>query len=293
MAQDPRALLQKADKTVQSASGGFKFFGGREDKYQEAADLYISAANAFRMQNSNREAGQTFEKAAQIQITHLKEPDDAANTYVDAFKVYRNESPEDAVRCLEFSINQYCTKGNFRRAASHKENLGDLFENQLNDLKRACEAYEVAAGWYDGDGAGALANKLWLKVADIAALDGEYQKAIDSYERVANQSINNNLMRYSVKEYFLKAGICHLAADDMIATNRALEKYRDMDPSFAGQREHQLLVDLMQAIEEGDQDKYADKLYAYDQMSKLDKWKTALFLRIKGNIEKAGENEFA
>lgn len=69
--------------------------------------------------------------------------------------MYRNESPEDAVRCLEFSINQYCTKGNFRRAASHKENLGDLFENQLGDLKRACEAYEMAAGWYDGDGAGA------------------------------------------------------------------------------------------------------------------------------------------
>lgn len=104
---------------------------------------------------TDHEAGQTFEKAAAIQITHLKEPDDAANTFVDAFKVYRNEAPEDAVRCLEFSINQYCTKGNFRRAAGYKENMGDLFENQLNDLKRAVEAYEQAAGWYDGDGAGA------------------------------------------------------------------------------------------------------------------------------------------
>lgn len=35
---------------LQSASGGFKFFGGREDKYLEAADLYKSAANAFKMQ---------------------------------------------------------------------------------------------------------------------------------------------------------------------------------------------------------------------------------------------------
>lgn len=37
---------------VQSASGGFKLFGGREDKYQEASDLYIQAANAFRMQRA-------------------------------------------------------------------------------------------------------------------------------------------------------------------------------------------------------------------------------------------------
>lgn len=138
-----------------------------------------------------------------------------------------------------------------------------------------------------------LANKLWLKVADIAALDGEYQKAIENYEKVATQSINSNLMRYSVKDYFLKAGICYLASEDMIATNRALEKYRDMDPTFAGQREHQLLVDLVSAIEDGDQEKYADKLYAFDQMSKLDKWKTALFLRIKGNIEKGADDEFA
>lgn len=120
---------------------------------------YVSRADLFSLPfDTDREAGQTFEKAAQIQINHLKEPDDAANTYVDAFKVYRAEAPEDAVRCLEFSINQYCTKGNFRRAASHKENLGDLFENQMGDLKRACDAYETAAGWYEGDGAGAYVH---------------------------------------------------------------------------------------------------------------------------------------
>lgn len=108
----------------------------------------------------DREAGQAFEKAAQVQLNNLKDPDDAANTYVDAFKVYRQDNPEDAARCLDFSINQYCTKGNFRRAASHKENLGDLFENQLGDMKRALEAYEAAAGWYEGDGAAAYAEPL-------------------------------------------------------------------------------------------------------------------------------------
>lgn len=98
-------------------------------------------------------------------------------------------------------------------------------------------------------------------------------------------------MRYSVKEYLLKAGICHLATNDLIATNRALERYRDMDPSFGTQREHQLLVDVIQTIENGDSEGFADKLYAYDQMSKLDKWKTALLLRVKGNIVEGGEGE--
>lgn len=47
---DPRALLQKADKAAAGASGGFSFFGGRTEKWENAADLYSQAANAFRVQ---------------------------------------------------------------------------------------------------------------------------------------------------------------------------------------------------------------------------------------------------
>lgn len=57
-----------------------------------------------------------------------------------------------------------------------------------------------------------LANKLFLKVADLAALESDYQRAITNYEKVAQSSVDNNLMKWSVKEYFLKAGICHLAS---------------------------------------------------------------------------------
>ena len=72
-----------------------------------------------------------------------------------------------------------------------------------------------------------LANKLWLKVADVAAIEGDYYKAIEKYERVAEQSINNNLMKYSVKDYLLKAGICHLASGDLVAAQRAREDEAD------------------------------------------------------------------
>jgi alpha-soluble NSF attachment protein len=72
--------------------------------------------------------------------------------------------------------------------------------------------------------------------------------------------------------------------------NRALETYRDTDPTFASTREHQLLADLTQAVEQGDQEAFTDKLFQYDQLSKLDKWKTTLLLRVKNNIEETGED---
>jgi alpha-soluble NSF attachment protein len=97
-------------------------------------------------------------------------------------------------------------------------------------------------------------------------------------------------MKWSVKDYFLKSGICLLAVGDMVAVNRAFDKYRDLDNTFASTREHQLLVDLADAVEQGDQEAFADKLFQYDQMSKLDKWKTTLLLRVKNAIEEKGED---
>ena len=44
-------------------------------------------------------------------------------------------------------------KGNFRRAATHKQNLAELYEVELGDLKRALAAYEMAAGWFENDNA--------------------------------------------------------------------------------------------------------------------------------------------
>lgn len=290
MAQDPRALLQKAEKAASGAGGGFSFFGGRAEKWENAADLYTQAANAFRMNKSNKEAGQAFEKAAQIQTKNLNEPDDAANTLVEAFKVYRKSDPNDAARCLDVAINHYTSKGNFRRAATHKQNLAEVYEKEIGDIPKAIESYELAASWFESDNAEALANKLYLQVADLAALESDYYKAISHYEKVASASVANNLMKWSVKDYFLKSGLCNLATGDQVSTNRALEKYRDMDPTFASTREHQLLVDLYEAVEQGDQEVFADKLFQYDQMSKLDKWKTTILLRIKSAIEEKGED---
>ena len=78
----------------------------------------------------------------------------------------------------------------------------------------------------------------------------------------------------------------------MVATTRALSSYRDLDPTFASTREHQLLVDLTEAVEAGDQEVFADKLFQFDSLSKLDKWKTTILLRVKEGIE-SREEDFA
>ncbi|MBE7182504.1 MAG: hypothetical protein INR71_15080, partial [Terriglobus roseus] len=137
-----------------------------------------------------------------------------------------------------------------------------------------------------------IANKNYQKAADLAALDGDYYKAIGHYEHVAKDSLNNNTMKWSVKDYLFKAGICHLATNDMVGFGRALQSYAQLDPNFATQREHKLLADVGEAIEKADKDAFEGCLYQWNQLSPLDSWKTTMFLRVKGAIENA-EEDFA
>ncbi|KAF2094638.1 TPR-like protein [Rhizodiscina lignyota] len=292
MAQDPQALLRQAEKAASGGKGGFSFFGGKTDKLEQAADLYTQAANAFRLQKDGESAGQAFEKAAAIQKDQLKEGGDAANSYVEASKVYRKTSPESCVRVLSQAIDYYTLSGAFRRAATHKETLGDIYSIDLGDNQHAIEAFETAGQWYEDDNAKSIANKNFLKAADLAALAEDYYKAIGHYEKVAKDSLSNNTMKWSVKDYLFKAGICHLATNDMVGFNRALQGYAQMDPNFTTQREHKLLVDLGEAIEKGDKDAFEGSLFQWNQLSPLDSWKTTMFLRIKNAVENA-EEDFA
>ena len=48
--------------------------------------------------------------------------------------------------------------------------------------------------------------------ADLRADLDNFDKAIALYEKVANHSLTSPLTKYSVKEYWLKASLCGLAA---------------------------------------------------------------------------------
>lgn len=56
------------------------------------------------------------------------------------------------------------------------------------------------------------ASTCLLKVALFSAQLEKYDAAIRIYEDIASQSVDNQLLRWSVKEYFLRAGMCHLCA---------------------------------------------------------------------------------
>ncbi|CEP63858.1 alpha-soluble NSF attachment protein SEC17 LALA0_S09e04082g [Lachancea lanzarotensis] len=288
---DPEALVQKAQKKAQPSSGFMKIFGASDTyKYEEAADLYVEAANLYRLRKELEKAGDLFLQAAACQIRAQSE-DEAGNTFVEAFKAFKAGSlPEKACEALNKAIDIFTRRGQFRRGANFKAELAELLENELHDYAKAVEAYEAAADWYAQDQALALANKAYLKCADLQALDGRYIEACDIYRKVIANSVGNRLSQWSLKDYFLKTALCYLAADDQVAAQRTVTEAQQEDSNFTGSREHELIAALLEACSEGDSEKLSAKVYEFDRFAKLDKWKTTILLKIKDSIASADDD---
>ncbi|KAK9282666.1 hypothetical protein L1049_010886 [Liquidambar formosana] len=165
-------------------------------------------------------------------------------------------------------------------AARYQKEIAELYEQDQN-FEQAIVYYERAAELFQGEEVTTSANQCNLKVAQFSAQLEQYQKAVNIYEDIARQSLNNNLLKYGVKGHLLNAGICQLCKGDIVAITNSLERYQELDPTFSGTREYKFLADMAAAIDEEDIAKFTDVVKEFDSMTQLDAWKTTLLLRVK------------
>lgn len=147
------------------------------------------------------------------------------------------------------------------------------------------------------------ANACYKDAADMHADLEEYPQAIARYEQVADGSLSSPLTKYSVKEYWLRACLCALAmgvskhaplgtlrssscipSQDSITAKRNLSKYSALDTTFSSTREAKFINIITDALEAGDAETFTAAVFEYDQVMKLDNWKTNILLKIKKNI---------
>lgn len=271
--------MERADKRLK---GGFSFFGGTA-KFEDAVEMYTKAGNSFKISKKWDRAGEAFTKAAECHLK-LQSKHEAAQCYLNAALSYKKTNITSAVMCMKQGIEFYTEEGRFSIAAKHQKELAELYEDQ-SDLENAIAAYQTAADYYEGEGQSSASNQCLLKLALFSAQLERYDKAIELYEQIATSSIDNNLLKWSVKDYFLRAGLCHLAKGDVVAAERAVEKYLDMDATFSSQRECKFLQELVNACKNYDVEAFTNAVVDFDSISKLDSWKTSILLKVKNSIK--------
>ncbi|XP_029862452.1 LOW QUALITY PROTEIN: alpha-soluble NSF attachment protein-like [Aquila chrysaetos chrysaetos] len=283
-------LLAEADKKVRGSQSFFAGLFGGSSRIEEACDIYARAANMFKMAKNWSAAGNAFCQAAQLHL-QLQSKHDAATNFVDAGNAFKKADPQEAINCLIRAIEIYTDMGRFTIAAKHHISIAEIYETELVDIEKAIAHYEQAADYYKGEESFqqvSSANKCLLKVATYAAQLEQYQKAVEIYEQVGTSAMDSPLLKYSAKEYFFKAALCHFCID-MLNAKLAVQKYEEMFPAFTDSRECKLVKKLLDAHEEQNIDGYTDAVKEYDSISRLDQWLTTMLLRIKKTIQ--GEEE--
>ncbi|KAL3653427.1 hypothetical protein CASFOL_003108 [Castilleja foliolosa] len=273
---DHLARAEDFESQAEKKLAGWGLFGSI---HEDAADLFDKAANAYKLAKSWDQAGATYVKLANCHLK-LDSKHEAANAYADAAHCYKKSNTKESITCLDESINLFMDIGRLNMCARYYKEIAELYEQEQN-LDKAIEYYEKAADLFQSEDVTTSANQCKQKVAQYAAQLELYQKAIEIYEEIARQSLNNNLLKYGVKGHLLNAGICQLCKNDIVAINNALERYQDLDPTFSGTREYKLLTDLATAVDEEDMAKFTDAVKEFDSMTQLDAWKTTLLLRVK------------
>ena len=65
---------------------------------------------------------------------------------------------------------------------------------------------------------------------------------------------------------------------------RNINSYSSLDTTFSSTRECKFLGFLIDALEANDQEAFTAAVVEYDQVMKLDNWKTSILLKIKRTI---------
>uniref|UniRef100_A0AAY4CG75 Beta-soluble NSF attachment protein n=1 Tax=Denticeps clupeoides TaxID=299321 RepID=A0AAY4CG75_9TELE len=237
-------LMAEADKKVKSSGSFLGGMFGGNHKVEDACEMYARAANMFKMAKNWSEA----------------------------------------INCLNAAIEIYTDMGRFTIAAKHHMTIAEVYESELVDIEKAIAHYEQAADYYKGEESNSSANKCLLKVGFFSAQLEQYAKAIEIYEQVATNTMDNPLLKYNAKEYFFKAALCHFIVDELNA-KLAIEKYEGMFPAFSDSRECKLLKKLLEAHEEQNSEAFTEAVKEFDSISRLDQWQTTMLLRIKKTIQ--------
>lgn len=118
-----------------------------------------------------------------------------------------------AINCLTRANEIFLKNGRFHIAATHEKEIAEIYEQNLNNLPLAIKFYLSAADRFAIDDSVAIAQGCSIKAAGLSGDIGNYEEAAKLFETNAEESVGDQLRRYSVKDYLFRAGLCRLCLE--------------------------------------------------------------------------------
>lgn len=145
---EANSLRAKAEKAM-SGGGGFLskigFGKSKEEKLEDARDLFEKAANSYKLGDDFLNAGICYEKCAEIE----RRTDGVASQYVqESLSCYKKADPTKYAEMIDSAVQSLCREGKISQAARLKKEQGEHLE-ELYEIELAAQAFSDAGKLFE------------------------------------------------------------------------------------------------------------------------------------------------
>mmetsp|Transcript_19678 Transcript_19678/g.25933 ORF Transcript_19678/g.25933 Transcript_19678/m.25933 type:complete len:326 (+) Transcript_19678:172-1149(+) len=252
-------------------------------RYEGACELYSLAADYFKIAGKLVDAGNCLTLCAKLQGKLGQRPEMAAY-HAEAARVYKIFDPKEAIKFYRMAIGDFLELKNFGVGGRLQEEVADIYFNDRN-YDMAAGQYKNAALLYSEQRDHAAANQTLLKAAELFTLLRQYSIASECFEEVGFRDLKQNCLKFNAIEHFLNACLCLLAEQDFDILSERVEIMCQKDASWQRSREHLFIKNIVQIILERDIDAFADHVYNFDNVHKLNSMQIRLLGEVRSVIE--------
>ena len=183
-------------------------------------------------------AGDAFCRAADCMLKSNSNGIAVSSYLYNAAFCYRKVIKNKVLNCLRRSSQILMNLGKFSQAARNIKEMAEIEEENMN-VDETMALYLEAAEIFESENENPQMINCLQKVAQLKSSRNvaKYEDAVQIYERLAFNSIDNNCLNGKSRNIYFKLDYARLAMNDAIGTERALNNYGDRDASFTTSRE--------------------------------------------------------
>ena len=280
-----------------SPSKGDEFYKKAESKitkwfgkdWEEGQELFMKAGAAYKVEKKWDRAGDAFMRAGDC-ATKAKDSAQACQAYTESAHAWKKIDLNKARGAIQVAITLNIENNRLGSAAKLEKEFAEALD-QDGQADAAIQHFQKAHDYYFAEDQPAAAMACKVQIARIHGELDHFDICVQLYEEIGSKYASGPL-KYQAKEFFVRALLCRCASvteenrtEKSAEVEEAFGNYLITDVNLKHTREQEFCEMIIQAVEEGDMERFDEAINFLNELKMLDDWKTHVLLCIKKNFE--------
>ena len=274
--------IAEADALAKGPTNIFKKIG--DDKLDRLTSAYEKYALAINLSICNGDRSKVLELAEKKLNVLKKTPEvtqyEVGSEYIKLAELQEKTDIDRSIESYLAGMTIFSEIGEFNRRQKYLIKIAKLYE-KIGKNSEALDCYIKSCNSDTNN------YKAHVEIARLNVELKNYNIALEYYDKIINECLDNTLLKFSCKEHYLNATLCGICEKGIDFK----EKYNEFlsTPTFDGSIEANLLKTIFASIENVDEEMFQGAIFEYDKLKKLDDIQVKMLLTIKNEVLLKGD----